>query len=285
MRVRAKTTTTELAPDPIAEARIAARGAVTRFGIVRPDQIDLDQIASKDNVEILFDEIDGAAASVMRIGSRTRIRLSKRILDVGAQRFSIAHELAHLWLKHEIANGNADQIVERLCTPLHSSRKLVERAASVFASEFLMPEDLVKPFCTGEFVTLDAAREIARTFKTSTLASLSRLVELSPRRCAIVYSELGRVRWFKRSATFPAWLPQGRLLDPAAAVYDYHAGGSMEAGPQFLDPRAWLSDHRIDASIEQIVEDSEPIPELGTAYSLLWIPDQAIRSQHAEARN
>jgi hypothetical protein len=274
MKRRAKTTVV----DPLEDARVAARSALTLFEVTRPEQIDLDAIADKENIEIVFDDLDGATASVLRIGSATRIRISKRILDVGAQRFSIAHELAHLWLRHEIANGNAHEIVERLCTPLHRSRKIIERAASVFASEFLMPEQLVKQFCLGNSVTLDVARAIARAFNTSTLASASRLVEMSKHRCALVYSELGRVRWFKRSKTFPAWIPQGRALDRAAIVSDYHDGGVIDRVPQLLDARVWLPEHRIDGSFEQIMEHSEAIPELGTAYSLLWIPDPGIRN-------
>lgn len=201
------------------------------FGVTQPEQIDLDAMAAMMNAEILYDDLDGATARVMRIGQHARIRISNRVRDIGARRFSIAHELGHLWLGHEIPDGDADRIVERICTPLNANHRAPERDANVFAAEIVMPEALVEPRCTVSHVTLAPARAIAREFKTSVLASAMRFVELSKERCAVAYSELGRVRWLKPSATFPDWVPRGRRLDPASAASDYFHKGRIDVAP------------------------------------------------------
>ena len=86
----------------------------------------------------------------------------------------IGHELGHLRLGHEIPIGNAKEVIERMCKPLEKSRKAPERAASVFASEIVMPEPLVKPYCAVPYTTLAPARAIACDFITSVFASAMR---------------------------------------------------------------------------------------------------------------
>jgi len=241
--------------------------------ITRPDQIDLDRIAAAHRAEVAFRDIDGATARVMRVGELARITVSARIAEVGARRFPIAHEIGHIRLGHEIPDGSAGDIVERICNPLVACRRESERAASVFAAEITMPELLVRPFCANEHATLAPAREIAHEFTTSLLASAMRFVELTRQRCAIAYSRLGCVCWIKPSATFPEWIPKGTLLDPSSAAFDYHRGGTIETTPRMIAASAWLPRARIDGSNVEIVEHSAVIPELGAVFTMLWIPD------------
>jgi len=254
-------------------ARDEARRALAEFGVTRPDQIDLDAIAAAQGVEIIYEDLDGATARVMKIGSLARIVVSSRIHDIGAVRFSIAHELGHLRLRHEIPRTAADQVMERVCSPLRANRRKAEREASVYATEQLMPEALVMPWCAADRVTLVPAREIAGEFTTSVLASAMRLVELSPHRCAVVYSELGRVSWIKPSATFPDWIPRGRRLDPATAAYDYFQRGRLDGEPNVVPADAWLPSKKVDRAGMTIVEHSAIVPERGAVYSMLWVPD------------
>jgi len=256
------------------DPRLVARQIATELGLTGPSDVDLDRIAKAKSIEIELGDLDGAMASVMRIGNTVRIRVSARLLDLGARRFSIAHELGHLWLGHEIADRDARDVIERLCTPLRATRKPLERNASVFATEFLMQEAWVKPYCMGEQVTLAPVRAIADAFTCSMLASANRLVELSPRRCAVVCCELGRVRWFKRSPTFPAWIPKGRRIDPASIAYEYHERGVIDPHARAMNATIWLPPHRVDGSFVEIVEHAIVIPELGVVASLLWIPER-----------
>lgn len=254
------------------DARAEARRMLDESCVTRPDQIDLEAMAEKQGAEIVYDDLDGATASVMRIGAVARIRVSNRIHDIGAQRFVIAHEIGHLRLGHELPYGDAKEVIERICKPLEKSRKPPERTASVFASEVVMPEPLVKPYCAVPYVTLAPAREIADEFITSVLASAMRFTEISTERCAVAYSVLGRVRWLKRSATFPDWIPHGRRLDPASAAFDYDQRGKLDGAARMLTADAWLPRTRIDNANVQIVEQSAVIHELGAVFTMLWLP-------------
>lgn len=254
-----------------------ARRVLKELDIARSDQIDLDRIAAAHRAEVVCQDIDGATARVMRIGELAKITISSRIIELGARRFPLAHEIGHIRLGHEIPDGSAGEIVERICNPLVACRREPERAASVFATEVVMPELLVRPFCTSEHATLAPARAIACEFTTSLLASAMRFVELTYHRCAIAYSRLGRVCWIKPSATFPDWIPKGTRLDPSSAAFDYHRGGTIQTAPRTIAAGAWLPRVRIDGPNVDIVEHSAAIPELGTVFTMLWIPDRDVR--------
>jgi hypothetical protein len=150
-------------------ARAEALRLLEECRITRPDEIDLEKIAAANGAEIVYEDLEGATASVLRLGDVARIRISTRIDDIGWCRFSTAHEIGHMRLGHEIPEG--DDAIERICKPFDKSRSPSEREASVFASEVVMPEHMVKPYCAVPHVTLAPAREIADVFTTSLLAS------------------------------------------------------------------------------------------------------------------
>lgn len=265
-----------------ADARAEARRVLEEACVTRADQIDIEAIAERMNAEIVYTDLDGATASVMRIGDSARIRISNRVQDIGPQRFVGAHEIGHLRLNHEVPHGNMREVVERTCSPLEKSRKVTERMASVFASELVMPEHLVRRYCEVPQVTLGPAREIAGEFMTSLLASAMRFVELSPERCAVAYSVGGRVKWLKRSATFPSWVPSGRRVDPTSAVNDYFAHAKLDPAAHVVGAEAWLPRTKIDDSTAQIVEQSAVIPEAGAVFTMLWLPaSERVRGDFA----
>ncbi|MGE0401705.1 MAG: ImmA/IrrE family metallo-endopeptidase [Kofleriaceae bacterium] len=257
-------------------ARAEALRLLEECGVTRPQDIDLERIAAANRVEIVYEDLDGATARVLRIGDIARIRISNRIEDVGWRRFSIAHELGHLRLGHEVSD-DTHEAVERVCKPLDKARSIPEREASVFSSEFLMPEPMVRPRCAVNHVTLAPARVIATEFTTSVLASAMRFVELTDERCAIAYSILGRVQWIKPSASFPDWIPRGRRLDPRSAAFDYHESGTIDDTAQLMSADVWLPRDKLDATSVQLVEHSALIPALGVVYSMLWIPGREVR--------
>ena len=127
-------------------------------GVTRPEDIDLERIAEANRIEVVYDDIDGATASVLRLGDVARVRISSRIHDVGWQRFTVAHEIGHLRCGHVMAERDAHETLERTCKPLDKTRSVPEREASVFATEVLMPEHMVRPYLEVPHVTLAPAR-------------------------------------------------------------------------------------------------------------------------------
>jgi hypothetical protein len=256
------------------DARVAALRVLEKCNIKRLDQIDLDLIAESLGAEIVYGDLDGAMGSLIRIGPHAKIRISDRVVDVGGQRFTCGHEIGHIVCDQPRREG--EPLAEQLCNPFERSRKPPERVASVFSSELLMPEPWLKPHCIGPCITLGLAHGIADECTTSLLASAMRVTELSPESCAVAYSVGGRVKWVKRSASFPDWIPRGRRLDPLSAAAEYSRTGKLDHDVHVLGADAWLPRTRLDSTSVQIVEQSAVVPELGAVFTMLWLPKREI---------
>jgi Zn-dependent peptidase ImmA (M78 family) len=103
------------------------------------------------------------------------------------KRFSLAHELGHYVLHHREGKVHVDKTVFfRNDIPNKEDRRM-EREANVFASELLMPENLVRKsfssICSGEILYSqwdqdELPSEMAEQFQVSLSAMVIRLREL-----------------------------------------------------------------------------------------------------------
>lgn len=257
-----------------AEARARALEAIAWLGAQGPGPVDVEALAEKLGAEIVFEDLEGAKARVIQIGDRSRIIISTRIIGIGAIRFSIAHEIAHLLLKHYLKDGDLGRAFkrQRTCSPLDSDGSSIERDASVFATELLMPAPLVTPMCLLAPKSMDPIRAIASTFQTSMYASARRFVELTPERCAVVITKQARVQWVHKSPSFSAWIPEGRSVKPASAAFDYFDGGKLDESPRVIPASTWCSCESLGTDPPLVHEHATAIPETGTVFSLLWMP-------------
>lgn len=236
------------------------------FGVEAPEHIVIEAMAGAVGAEIVdSSEPLSASARLVRVGDHSSIRVSANIVNPGARRFSIAHELGHLVLDHEAS-------LAALCTlTLPGTGASMEAEANTFAAELLMPEALLRRRCEVSPVDLEIARGIARDFRVSVLAAARRFVELTSERCALVFASGGVVRWVVRSPTFHPFIANGRRVDPDSLAHDVMRG-KVDDRPQDVPASSWL-DMSDDGGTE-IVEHAAPIPEAGAVASLLWIPER-----------
>jgi Zn-dependent peptidase ImmA (M78 family)/transcriptional regulator with XRE-family HTH domain len=171
-----------------APAQIAARmRAVLRFSI--EDQRALP--SSSDTLRRFIEAADDAGVMVMCSGVVHND--TRRVLDPGefrgfaladplaplvfvngadskgAQMFTLAHELAHLWLGSTALSDSSpgaalDHAVERWCNRV--------------AAEFLVPSEVLRAEYRGEHALTDETSRLSRAFKVSSLVMLLRLHEL-----------------------------------------------------------------------------------------------------------
>ena len=270
-RVEDPSKTTQALELRLEQVRDAARQTLAASDANEPNKIDIEQIAAGLGAEIAFDDLEGATARIIQFGDRAKIVVSTRITEIGSIRFSIAHEVGHVRCRHYARRGEAGHAIERLCSPLSLVGSSPEREASVFAAELLMPTSMVTPWCRVAPKSFETVRSIAGVFQTSLLASALRFVELTPERCAVVYSELGRVRWVKKSPTFTSWIPKGRAVAPASAAFDYFGSGVLEQSTRVIPRSTWLPREATDADAP-MYEHTTAIAGAGSVFSMLWLP-------------
>ena len=258
------------------KAREEARMLNVRLGVRAPEHIDPLEGARELGVDVVSGNLQDATARIFRIGSRATIRVSDRIVQPGRRRFSIAHELGHFVLGHELPReGEITTFVSRACERRRSVDEDLEREADVFSTEYLTPEAMVRPLCEVSPVSMHSVRVVAARFQCSPVASAIRFVELTTERCAAVYCERNEVKWAKRSPTFTWTIPKRMRLSPDSVAYDFFKRGSIEDYAQPVPADAWMPGLDAREADADIIEHAEVVPEpgWGGVLSLLWIPE------------
>lgn len=116
------------------------------------------------------------------------------------QRFTVAHELGHFVLHREIqAKFNCDK--ESVYTGA-DTLKLIEREADEFASNLLMPGDLLRKRITGKRIDFHLLGELAKEFGVSLEAMCIRVIKFTEQRAVLVHWDYGfmKYQWRSQSA-------------------------------------------------------------------------------------
>lgn len=113
------------------------------------------------------------------------------------QRFTLAHELGHFVLHRDShASFNCDK--ESIYTGA-DTLKQIEREADDFASNLLMPGDLLRQRITGKRINFHLLGELAKEFGVSLEAMCIRLIKFTEQRAVLVYWDYGYLKYQWRS--------------------------------------------------------------------------------------
>lgn len=180
-------------------------------------------------------------------------------------RFSLGHELGHLFLAHHLAYliGSGESHASR---GEFQHRELMELEADSFASAILMPKSSFGSRLNVAEPTLDRVRVLADVFETSLTAALFRAVNLSDFPCAVTSMRDGEVRWTFMSAPLinaRCYPPErGPLRSPKAInAWHAHQNGTTEIEPAYGQVRSWFRTY-----------DDEDLPGVNVREEYLALP-------------
>ena len=187
-------------------------------------------LSGKGRIEIVLNVRDSDNKSGLSADTTLRRR----------QRFSLSHEIAHAWFN----SHNNDKLQKRLTDPEnpHSFRyvRLRERQANEFASELLLPHNLLKTrlrtFDWKDF--WNSTNSLCDEFDVSVSATVLHLAKLAPfSSIALIFAENGQ------SNQVPSWSP-----DFEEAKFFFNSSGAIPQGSLahrlFNDDKAKLSCQR-----------------------------------------
>jgi IrrE N-terminal-like domain len=239
-----------------------ASDLLNRFGICAPEHIRIRDIAYALNAQVIEGPLQKAAASLTVVGDSAVIRVSDRD-NPERKRFSVAHELGHLVLKHarSVLRYCKQEDMMEWYTPGQ------ETQANFFAGELTLPSFLLARKCDVKKVNLNPVRQIAQEFRTSLTASAIKFIRLCPEECAVVYSRQGRIVWSYGSETWFHFLKRGKALNPHSVASDFFLGKSIPDEAIEVEPYAWVDNDGLDG----IVEHSFGSANYGFVLSVLWI--------------
>jgi hypothetical protein len=196
------------------------------------------------------------------------IALKRTIREASRKRFTIAHEIGHFVIPHHRLLGNVCESLSRFDKGLAAP----ELEANEFAAELLLPSRLVRSRFDPKEPTLAGIRAVAREFDTSLTATAYRYLELSDLRCVMVWSEAHRVVWYRRSESFPFYLPASDLPARESLAGRLLAGEAVPGGLHKVSPELWL-DTRDAARVHLLLEDALFFPNYNAVLSMLWIAE------------
>ena len=177
-----------------------------------PDAIDLEIVRQmlpstpygagvreiKQPVEIIGDAFEGVLArdpddhAVWGIAYNGKARGER-------QRFTIAHELGHFILhRSQKQSFNCDS--QSVHTGIDGLRQ-IEREADEFASNLLMPGDLLREWISNQRIDLHVLSAIAKRFQVSFEALCIRFIKFTKQRAILVYWDNGFVKYEWRSSS------------------------------------------------------------------------------------
>lgn len=259
-----------------ARVREAAWRGLTLSGATCPADIDPVRVAKALDIDVVEGGIAGATERITMFGDRARIRVTDRIVLLGRRQFTIAHAIGHHVAKHVVSsNSDVSGWIDIACS---GRTKRDEREADVYARELLTPAHWVRAYCDLMRIDLDGVHAVESLFRVSPVMAAMRLVELSPRACAVVYSENGVVRWAKGSRTCPRLIERGMPV-PAGSIAARSVGSTID-GSHRAAARSWFPLSERAAASGEVAEHVLRIPEpgWGGVLSLLAVDDLAHRS-------
>lgn len=251
-------------------AENTADRVVEQLCIASPQDIIVEDIAWARNALVVYDRLDSAAARLVVRGDRAIITVSTRITNDGQRRFAVAHELGHLELHRKLNDLNLCVEGELEVGPGRKGIPEPELEASAFASVLLMPTAFFGPLCERRTPSLALVQDLADRFDTSLTATALRYLTFCDEQCAIVWSERGRIKWYRGTRDFGYHVRVGEALDPYSIAVDFFDGKALPRRSTAVDASCWLAPGRWhhDAMLQ---EDSLPLPGLGAVITLLWI--------------
>ncbi|MFY9294887.1 MAG: ImmA/IrrE family metallo-endopeptidase [Methylorubrum rhodinum] len=246
-----------------------AERLLMELGIERPQDIDLEAIASDQGVFITYRQLDGCEARIVGNEHSALISVNSGSRST-RQRFSVAHELGH-WHHHrgKCLFCSATQIGNPANGPLDR-----ERQADDFASDLLLPDFMVRPLLMKmRKVTLAAASEIADVFNVSRTAVLLRIVASNRFPVIVVCHQKGGRKWFRRADMVqPWWFPQDALDAETFAHAILLGDASDDVTPRRMPAEAWFSFKGADR--HELLEQSFRLPG-DQVLTVLTLPEEA----------
>jgi Zn-dependent peptidase ImmA (M78 family) len=187
------------------------------YGIVTPDEIDLEAIAADRGLSVRRGRLDGADARLVATSAAGIITVSSST-SPKRQRFSIGHELGH-WerdRKHGLIN---------LCSKSDLAQhnqvaKNSEAEANIFSADLILPPYLVSRRTDQKEPSIDLILDVAAEFRTSREATGIRVARLARSPAMIVvFNQRGR-KWAIKNSAWPHY------VYPTAVVH--HDSPSMD---------------------------------------------------------
>jgi len=240
------------------------------YGLSKPDELVLEDIAFARGVVVTKGPLEKMEARLIRKGDKGLIRIRQDIPYVGQKRFAIAHELGH-WELHKKDCQFFACTSDDMVASYKASKQ--EGEANIFAAGLLMPSGPFMEHANKKSFSFETIINLADYFITSLTATAIRYVDLSNDYYAIVCSEAGKVRWWRGSADFENkfWITPGTKLSANTIASSFFSNSHNDSGAGAVDIDAWCDKGSYSES-DSFIEESRFFERYNQVITLLRLP-------------
>jgi Zn-dependent peptidase ImmA (M78 family) len=250
-------------------AQSSADGLWKLFGLRKPDDLHLEDLAMARGVFVHDGSLTSAEGRLIRSGNQGIIRVRHGLRPATRRRFVIAHELGHWELHSKVSQvficTDEDMIADYRKNP-------IEAEANYFASALLMPTKLFRAAMPTGAPTFAVLNQLSEVFRTSLTATAIRWMDLATDYCALVVCENGRIKWWRGSENFESsmWITAGQRVSSHAVASRVNAQQPHhQADTVSIDTWAEVRD---DLTTDELTEESIYQETYRRTLSLLWLP-------------
>ncbi len=262
----------------LSKGQICAKNILSDCGLEDIIDTPLDLFVSGLGGIFIEEALNNCDGKIIFGNTKAIIKVNSNIQFQERKRFVTAHEIGHL-IMHKGMELPEDTFAHfNIIAGMEKSMKfgIQELEANDFASELLMPEQLFLKEVRGKKFTPDLIRLTASHFKTSLTATVFRYLQFNLHPICIVFTENGKVKYWKKSQDFKSWpADYNRLPPPSDSVAmeyiqnDYRYIYSVKEKPEDIRKSTWfkLSEDEEDTNF---YEYCIPSKRYKTILSIIW---------------
>ncbi len=250
-------------------AQSCADGLWRLFGLRKPDDLHLEDIAMARGVFVHDGSLASAEGRLIRNGNQGIIRIRQGLRPATRRRFVIAHELGHWELHSRVSQvficTDEDMIADYRKNP-------IEAEANYFASALLMPTKLFRAAMPTGAPTFAVLNQLSESFRTSLTATAIRWMDLATDYCALVACENGRIKWWRGSENFESalWIAAGQPVSSHAVASRVNQQRPHHPADT-VSTDTW-AEVKADLTTDELTEEAIYQETYGRTLSLLWVP-------------
>ncbi len=248
----------------------AAKKILDEFGLEDPHDFKIEDLIHARDILLEEKEMINCDGRIVFGEKKAIISINSLIEYEGRRRFTLAHELGHFELHHNI-NSHLD---DNALTLDYFKKGNQEYEANQFASEILMPSKLFQSYTLGREFSPNLLREIAKYFNTSITSVAYRYLEIGQHPIYIFYSKDKKVIYWKNTNDYYLKVKDITKLAPPldSVAMEYFNDGTIydkNESAQPIPKSTWFETRGYDDN-ESFFEYAIVTKKYNTVLSIVW---------------
>ncbi len=255
---------------PINKGAIAAQNLFNEFGIDNLNGFSVEDLIHARDIILEEKKISNSEGRIVFGKTKTKISISSEIKYPGRRRFTLAHELGHFELHHNMNTHLEDNPL----TLDYFKNGGQEYEANQFATELLMPKTSFVAYTQGKVFSPDLLRDISEHFQTSITSATFRYLEIGQHPVFLFHCRDKKVMYWKNSQDYFRKVKDITKLSPPAdsVAMEFFNNGIIykkEESAQEIEKSTWFETNEYDSD-DEYFEYAIVTKVYNTVLSVVW---------------